>query len=571
MGANSTSPVGTPSGVATEGGEGRVDWVTLGDSEEKEADDWALCYVTTVTVLKRLSPPKSCHVYTPPAIATAMVEALGDTPADQWLEPCVGGGVFLEALSKLGVPRERIRAIDLDRTAGSHDSLARTLRGTEFLHWAKSTKERFTRIVANPPYIALHRLPRIVARAACGFRALDETPVSLRANCWYAFLCAGLSLLRREGSICFVLPAAWDYANYARGLNAALESHFCHVGVHRSKVPLFPTVQEGSVVLVATGFLQSPRGAVRKEYSSAEQLVCGLTATQCSPTIVCNGGLSAVVRGVDGSGRFATAGVARLGEVVEISIGAVTGAADYFLFTEHERRERGLPITCFRPVVTHARHLKGSSVTSRHWKALRAAGERVWLFRPPTSLCRHSAVRRYLSLDASHGGCDRSAFKVASRRPWYQTPMPERVDGFVSGMSRNGPWICLKGMAGLSATNTLYVVRFPESWHDDEKAAWALTVLTTEAAAALRAIGREYPDGLVKYEPGDLSELHVRRPRRIKGAFQVYRRAVAALLAGEGSKCRRLADRWFSLEIEAQVPAGVPENVVRIVTENGRA
>jgi hypothetical protein len=66
----------------------------------------------------------------------------------------------------MGVPRSRIRALDLDPNPQPHDGHARTLRGREFLKWSASTRERFSRIVANPPYVALNRVPRQVRSAA---------------------------------------------------------------------------------------------------------------------------------------------------------------------------------------------------------------------------------------------------------------------------------------------------------------------------------------------------------------------------------------------------------------------
>src|SRR5688500_13444479 len=48
-----------------------------------------------------LSVPVSCIVPTPRPLADAMAEAMGDLPGSQWLEPCVGDGVFLESLSQL--------------------------------------------------------------------------------------------------------------------------------------------------------------------------------------------------------------------------------------------------------------------------------------------------------------------------------------------------------------------------------------------------------------------------------------------------------------------------------------
>src|SRR6266850_3524896 len=108
------------------------------------------------------SPPDSCKVYTDPELARAMVRALGDVPGGKWLEPAHGKGAFLHALASFGVSKERVTAIDLDSASCDADELAVTQRGVDFLQWSTQTNSRFDRIVGNPPYVAISRLPRIL-------------------------------------------------------------------------------------------------------------------------------------------------------------------------------------------------------------------------------------------------------------------------------------------------------------------------------------------------------------------------------------------------------------------------
>jgi hypothetical protein len=79
------------------------------------------------------------------------------------------------------------------------------------------------------------------------------------------------------------------------------------------------------------------------------------------------------------------------------------------------------------------------------------------------------------------------------------------------------------------------------------KYAWALSLLTSSTREAIQLVARKYADGLHKFEPGDLANLQVPKPSRSKGARFTYRKAVAALLAGDEKRCRRLADKWFSI------------------------
>jgi hypothetical protein len=100
-------------------------------------------------------------------------------------------------------------------------------------------------------------------------------------------------------------------------------------------------------------------------------------------------------------------------------------------------------------------------------------------------------------------------------------------------------------MNGLNATNTLYVVHFLTARTRDQQAAIAMWLLTSRAQSMLRPLGRRYADGLLKFEPNDVGELPMRPAPKTRGAYAVYKRAVALLLLGRRRDSRQLADQWF--------------------------
>jgi adenine-specific DNA-methyltransferase len=516
--------------------------------------------------------PKSCRVPTPRPLATALAAALGDSPRARWLEPCVGGGALLESLRDLGVPATRIRGIDLDECSAPTDALASTLRGTEFLAWARGTTERFDRIIANPPYVALHRLPERIRTVAAGLTAPDGRVVAQKANLWYAFTCALLTLLRPSGHMGLILPAAWDFARYAAPLRHGLSKLFREVEIHRCAVPLFPSVREGSVVVIGRGFGEASNGWRREEHASGSALLAALIrradgeiSAPCSspnttgpnePSMGTGGVVRAAAERPLSPSASPTASIAlrglrniqtvRFSEVFSLRLGGVTGHAHYFLMTDAERRERGLPKASVRPVVTRAHHLSAAKIDRKVWEELLAKGERVWLFWPTDTCLGNEAVQAYLNLETRRGGCNRTALKIRSRQPWYRTPLPTPVHGFVSGMSRHGPWLALNEMHRLNATNTLYVVHFQPGHVREDCAAWGLSLLSSVARTDLEQVGRRYPDGLVKYEPGDLAHvrLPVPSPAPRSDSLSVYIDAVARLVAGDAKSATSIADEW---------------------------
>jgi adenine-specific DNA-methyltransferase len=496
------------------------------------------------------SIPASCVVYTPRPLADAIVAALGDSGRDTWLEPCVGGGVFVEALASIGVPRRRIRALDLEPVRQASDAKARTLRGREFLAWSEETRERFSRIVANPPFVALNRLPARIRDSALRIAIPDGGNVALGSNCWVAFLCASLHLLEQGGSLGFILPASWEYSDYAEPLRTTFPRLFGEVQVHRCARPLFPAVQEGSVVLVARQFVGDGN---RKSKSLKAHHVFHAGPEQLIDTLKDGAGdLQAVRRPARRKARKGSTTESKtVGDVMQIRLGGVTGDAKYFVFSDDDRRNNKIPAAACRPVISRAHHLLHGLIGKRDWQSLRDAGERVWLFDPTPRQAKHESVATYLRKRPSTGGCNRTAFKVSSRSPWYRTPMPSGVHGFMSGMSSWGPWVVFSDMPGLGATNTLYVVRFIDAATADEKAAWAMWLLTSGVQRKLRRIGRHYANGLIKFEPSDIARLPITTPIKIRGAFGAYKRAVQLLLSGDASGSRCIADQWCGSGAEA--------------------
>ena len=502
--------------------------------------------------------PKSVNVFTPKALATAMVGAIATDELAQWLEPCAGDGALLRALESANVDRDLVTAIDLASDRVAPDSLGDIAHGIDFIAWARRTPDSFDRVIANPPYVSLSRLPDGLRSEALGVLMPTGSAIPAGANYWCAFLCASIRLLRPRACIAFVLPAAWEYADYALPLRQSIPLLFEAFEVHRSRKPLFPSVQDGSVVVIGRGFGGRHKETSQYWYRDADHLITGLA----------NRGSAAdsVVREVTAARQ--TVRTTRLQDVITVSIGAVTGDVDFFLLTEAAREKLHLPMAAVVPAVTRARDLVGAELDPRQWGRLLSAGERVWLFRPQESALSNRAVRAYLALAPENGGCNREAFKIANREPWHRTVLPKRPHGFLSGMSRRGPWIALNTFDRLTASNTLYTIRFRNQLGLDGKAAWCLSLLSTEAQQGLLPLGRRYPDGLLKFEPKDLKDVDLPIPAKTRGALSTYRKAVRQLLNGEADEARRLADSFLegrtngSASVTAQSAASRPVRAV---------
>lgn len=461
-----------------------------------------------------------------------MVTALGDRPHFRWLEPSHGKGVFLEALNRRNVAKNRIVAVDLDPTEAPADKLAQTFRGVDFLRWAGQTDSKFDRIVGNPPFVAISQLPVSLRRTAAQMIDLSEQPIGKGANVWYAFILASLKLLNVGGSLAFILPSAAEFADYSAAIRVAVRNQFEKLELYRSNRPLFSEVQEGNLVAIARNYRSNPFRIVRRRFGSSAELIAMLSRNRKSKGRAC------LERSQSSSG-----GIVTLGSIAQVRLGGVTGDAEYFLMNDQRRRELKLPMAAFTRVVSRAHHLQSPTIAKDEWRTLQEAGKRVLLFNPPEAIINHPEVRKYLRRRVN--GCNRAAFKIANRTPWYRTPLPATPDAFLSGMSQFGPWLCMNGMPELNATNTLYTVSFRDA-DENQRFGYALAFLTTGVRRQLKHAGRRYADGLIKYEPSALIGLRLPTLKLHIQFRPFYVRALEALLNSRIAQAKEIADSVFS-------------------------
>lgn len=463
-----------------------------------------------------------------------MVSAIEPQGSDSWLDPCIGPGAFITPLRKRGISKDRIIGIDIDPEAGQEDGAATTLRGIDFFEWCSTTKRRFTKIIANPPYVAISKLHPDLQKSLRDFGGNKDNAFALSSNYWCAFLSASMRVLDDNGSLSFVLPAAWEYALYATEVRQAVLDGFQYVSVHRCLEPLFPPVREGRVVLVAKGYRKKPRSAVRVDHGTSGQLVAALGRGDAKDTQPYNR-----------PSKATNGDLVPFADLYNVNIGCVTGDAGYFLLTEEDRTANKLPMDSVRPVLSKARHLAKSRVTKSDWKALLDMNERVWLFHPSTKSLRSKAVRAYIE----HGEqvCNLDAYKLKHREPWYQVRDLRKGVGFLSGMTKLGPRITFRSMRGLVATNTLYVLTAKKQMSADEHAAWALSLLSSPCRRQFNELARRYPDGLPKLEPHDLCSFRLPVPNMHEGAVKAYQSTVDLLVSGKIAEAVAAADAFVGI------------------------
>jgi hypothetical protein len=116
-------------------------------------------------------------------------------------------------------------------------------------------------------------------------------------------------------------------------------------------------------------------------------------------------------------------------------------------------------------------------------------------------------------------------------------------------MSKRLPFLVLREMTELTATNTLYVVRFKKARDASERAGLGIALLTSKVRRELARRARVYADGLLKLEPTELGRTRIPLVKARGDAQKVFALATALLLAGQVTDAEALADAWVAGEV----------------------
>ena len=133
------------------------------------------------------------------------------------LEPSAGDGRFLSVLLQQS---DKVKAIELFEEkvtdiSRRYNNSNLIVEKKNFLDFARETKEMYSLIIGNPPYIN----PKVMgkddiekAKHLCEMESIDT---SIMQNMWAAFVVGASRILLQGGTIFFVLPMEFLQVQYA--------------------------------------------------------------------------------------------------------------------------------------------------------------------------------------------------------------------------------------------------------------------------------------------------------------------------------------------------------------------
>jgi methylase of polypeptide subunit release factors len=458
--------------------------------------------------------------WTPDWVADAMVAYVLHVDTDHVFDPAVGTGAFLAAAKRMATylgRKVKLLGTEIDPTVlhKSHDA---GLDEEDIAHVQirdfvlDGPEERFSAIVANPPYIRHHRLNadtkaklQLIARSLIG-RRLDG-----RTGYHVFFLIKALDRLKPGGRLAFIMPADTCEGVFSHTLWKWILGTYCLDAVvtfSHSASP-FPNVDTNALIFMISASQPNMTFAwCRCDRAGTNELKQWVQAGFPSSG---NSSVEAVRREVS---EALHTGLSRppqerhdgpiLGDFVRTMRGIATGDNHFFFMTRGEAIRRGLPLEFLVRAVGRTRDVEGNELTEDQIEALDLRGRPSYLLSLDGREIADfpTAVQRYLRHGEEQRISDRPL--IQQRRPWYKMETRKVPPFFFAYLGRRHARFVRNRAQVVPLTGFLCVYAKRDNVGVVDKL-WKL-LNHPDTLANLSRVAKSYGSGAIKVEPRALEK-----------------------------------------------------------------
>lgn len=482
------------------------------------------------------SPKSLGAFYTDAQVADFLVWWAVRSGSQTVLDPGFGGGVFLRSACKRlkdlnGNPSNQVFGVEID--ADVYSRIADKLRDefsinkrhlvlADFFDVDGKRMSPVDAVVGNPPFIRYQRFSGEARKK--GLRCAAQQGIRLGELCssWAPFLVHSVSMLKSGGRLAMVIPVEISHASYALPVVKYLSRSFRRVTFLTFRKKLFPDLSEGTLLLLGEDrgphdgeFLWSDLSHPGRLAEIQRLDLRSIPGARAVDAVNLSNGCERLIenfiprkarelyrelRGLEMTRR--------LGSLVDIGIGYVTGANGFFHLDSNQIRLRGIPKRYLKPAVRRGRALLGLRFTEEDWRQALANGEGSYLLYIDEECGLPESVLCYLKDGEARGV--HKAYKCRTRTPWFRVPHVYRGDAFLTYMSGATPRLVAND-ARVIAPNSLHVVRARSgcTLRGDALAALWQTSLTRLSA---EIEGHPLGGGMLKLEPREAESVVIASP-----------------------------------------------------------
>ena len=465
--------------------------------------------------------------FTPPEIASYLVEWAVRAPEDTVFDPSCGEASFLLAaadrLKRVGAdPRlwkKQLHGVEIfESSARKAESVLRETdydaeitRGDFFELGASAT---YDAVVGNPPFIRYQNFSGSARARGLEAALAQGVRLSGLASSWAAFVVKSALHVAPKGRLALVLPAELLSVNYAQEVRRFLLRRFGRVRLIMFEERIFPAVLEEVILLLAEGTggtdclevhqtrdvhsLESVEAASWRAHTPGddEKWMSALLAQDAFATY-----RSCIEEQFEPLAAWGG-----------VYLGAVTGNNKFFSLTTTEASACGLgKDDLIRISPPGTRHLRGLTFSQAVWKQLAKEEARCLLMHPKDS--PSDAARKYIGKGEQAGVSN--AYKCRVRKPWWRIPLVEIPDLFLTYMNHDRPRL-VSNSARAHILNSVYGVRLTAERKLLGRNILPIACLNSITLLGSEIVGRAYGGGLLKMEPREADKLPVPSLDRVK-------------------------------------------------------
>lgn len=471
---------------------------------------------------------------TPPIIAEFLVNWAISSSNQTVLDPASGEGVFLEkALDRyleIGSSLEKIRNlifgaesereyfnVSLKKLKKRTGESSFTIYNKDFFYLlndkkSKFNKTKFDAIVGNPPYINFHRFQNSAKDISCEL-VHDSTQIVLskRISSWAPYLICASEMLKPSGRLAMVLPFEFLTTDYAQPVREYIRQKFKSFTIVFFNKYIFPSVQQEILLLLASNDKDKKIGRIElkdtKELNSNAQKKFEEIRFESKwgakkwTNFLTNSELLCLVDEL-----IRVKKICEFGNILDISIGLVTGKNDYFTLNKEDIKNNKIKDKWIVPIITKSKLIKGAIFNYDDYK-------RCYDKNKKCSLLRIQGIKkidkdRDLYIYLENGkilGIDQG-YKCRTRWPWYSVPMKRLPEGFLTYMS--GRYVrAVLNEANVHSTNTIHNFDFKNDVPVELKKAYISSFYSSLSMLSTELIGRSYGGGVLKLEIGEAKKV----------------------------------------------------------------
>jgi adenine-specific DNA-methyltransferase len=448
------------------------------------------------------------------------------------LEPSVGDGSFVKAIAKsdkldkfskinLTIVEKDNLELEKAKIIDMNIKLNILPHNSDYLNFHFEDSNDYSLIIGNPPYVKKNLLNDNQKELAKNIHNESELSNKSINNIWTSFLISGISKLKKDGILAFILPLELLQVKFSEEIRTLLKSEFDRVEVFTFNELQFQECKGQDTVLLIGYKKHSQKGIFYTNITSLDDL------ENSNYQFYENQSLSDSDKKwthhfiTPDEYEFLESVKSRLNNVsyyLNNRAGIVTASNSFFIVNKETLENYELE-KFSKPIIQKGLFVNGSvSFTKNDYTKLVETSKPAYLldFNTLTEKKKTLKIREYLKLGVDQKLPER--FKCQQRNNWYQIPNIATVpEAFFFKRSHEYPKM-IKNEADILVTDSAYKIDMKEGYNLDN---FIFSFYNSLTLAFAELEGRYYGGGVLELTPNEFRVLPI--PYTVCYNFEDYK------------------------------------------------